>query len=77
MRKNLKLLRVSHDLTQGEMAALIGVTRTTYCNIENGKSKGSITFWLSLKKEFPEINIDEMEERKAREKQAKGNSKQN
>ena len=60
MRVNLKLLRVKYNLTQAEMAALIGVTRTTYCNIENGKSKGSMTFWLAVKREFPEIDIEEV-----------------
>lgn len=60
MRKKLKLLRVEKGLTQEEIAFLLGVTRTTYCNIENGKSKGSMTFWLGLKRAFPEIDIDEM-----------------
>ena len=64
MRKNLKLLRIENDLTQAEMAARLGVTRTTYCNIENGKSKGSITFWLCVKRVFPEIDIEELIKRK-------------
>lgn len=61
MRKNLKMLRTDNDLTQEQMAKRLGVTRTTYNNIENGKSKGSITFWLRVKEEFPEIDIVEME----------------
>ena len=60
MRTNLKLLRVKYGLTQEEMAKRIGVTRTTYCNIENGKSEGGMFFWLGLKKAFPEIDIHEM-----------------
>lgn len=59
-RKNLKLFRVEKDYTQAEMAALLGVTRTTYCNIEKGKSKGAIEFWLKMKTVFPEIEIDEL-----------------
>jgi DNA-binding XRE family transcriptional regulator len=68
MRKNLKMLRVENDFTQGEMAMRLGVSRTTYCNIENGKSKGSITFWLGVKRAFPEIEIDEMTKLKERAK---------
>ncbi len=68
MRKNLKLLRVENDLTQADMATRLGVTRTTYCNIENGKSKGSMTFWLAVKRAFPEIDIDEMAKVKGAEK---------
>lgn len=60
MRKNLKMLRVENDFTQEQMAIRLGVTRTTYCNIENGKSKGSMTFWLAVKRAFPEIEIDEI-----------------
>lgn len=66
MRKNLKLLRVENDLTQDEMAKRLSVSRTTYCNIENGKSRGSITFWLGVKMAFPEIEIDEMTKVKER-----------
>lgn len=66
LRKELKKLRVEYDLTQEQMAAQIGVTRTTYCNIENAKSNGSTDFWLALKREFPKIDIEVMAEVKAR-----------
>lgn len=62
MRKNLQMLRIENDLTQEQMATRLGVTRTTYCNIENGKSKGAITFWLAVKREFPEVDIEVMAE---------------
>lgn len=60
MRKNLKLLRVEHDLTQEEMAARLGVTRTTYCNVENGKSDGSSFFWLNVQREFPGNDLNKL-----------------
>lgn len=66
MRKNLQMLRVENDLTQEQMAKRLGVTRTTYCNIENAKSKGTMTFWLAVKREFPDIDIDEMAKVKER-----------
>ena len=58
MRKNLQLLRIENDLTQEQMAERLGVTRTTYCNIENGKSGGRSEFWLTLKSEVPQIDMD-------------------
>lgn len=67
MRKKLKMLRIEHDLTQGEMAKRLGVSRTTYCYIEKGKSNGTMSFWLGLKREFPEIDIDEMAKKEGEE----------
>lgn len=61
MRKNLKLFRVEKDLTQTELATLTGVSVTTYWNIESGKSRGSMRFWMTLKNVYPEIDIAEME----------------
>lgn len=63
MRKNLKRLRFEHDLTQEEMAEKLNVSRVTYCKIENGKSKGTTTFWLNVEKEFPETNFSEITKR--------------
>ena len=77
MRKNLQMLRISHDLTQEQMAERIGVSRTTYCKVENGKSKGSMSFWLAVKKEFPEVAIEEVakvKERASNEEQAENHS---
>ena len=64
MRKNLKMLRIEKELTQAQMADRLGVTRTTYCHIENGKSEGTMRFWVKLKSEFPEADIDTMIARK-------------
>ncbi len=60
MRKNLKILRIQNDLTQDGMADRLGVSRTGYINVELGKSKGSIDFWLKVKKEFPDADIEEL-----------------
>lgn len=56
----LKMLRAKYDLTQDEIAKRLGVVRSTYHNVENGKSKGSMLFWLRVKTEFPEINIEDV-----------------
>ena len=60
MRKVLKMLRAKYDYTQREMAMRLGVSRTTYCNIENGRSKGTMTFWLGVIIAFPESENDVM-----------------
>lgn len=65
MLTNLKILRVKYDLTQEEMAAKCGVTRTAYNLIERGKSKGSGRFWLAVQKQFPNENINELSEARA------------
>ena len=52
MRIELKLLRVKYNLTQGEMSALLGVSRATYSLIESGRVRGSIEFWNSVQREF-------------------------
>ena len=66
MRINLKLLRVSNGFTQAEMAMRLGVSRTTYSKIESGKSKGAMTFWLAVKRAFPETEIEVLSELKER-----------
>ena len=65
MLTNLKILRVKHDLTQEEMAAKCGVTRSAYTRIENGKSKGSGRFWLSVQKQFPNEDLNELSKARA------------
>ena len=77
--KELKRLRFEYDLTQDQMAERTGVSRMQYNKIENGKSKGSMRFWLKLEEEFPNENIGEMYKRifKGRdgnEKQAENHS---
>ncbi len=61
MRKFLKVLRAKYDYTQAEMGTRLGVTRTTYCNIEKGKSNGSLSFWLGVIRAFPEVETEVMQ----------------
>ena len=53
--KELIKLRVDHDLTQTVLAEKCGVSVGTYNLIENGKRRGSKTFWQTLQKIF---NLD-------------------
>lgn len=55
MRTELKVLRVRNGLTQPQMAEKLGVSKSTYNFIENGKRRGSQEFWLKLQSEF---NLD-------------------
>ena len=55
MRHELKVFRVTQNLTQQQMAEKTGVSVSTYNLIENGARRGSQTFWLTLQKEF---NLD-------------------
>lgn len=59
MRRNLKVLRVKHGLSQEEMAKRCGVGRDTYAKIEQGKRDGKQVFWYTLQDEFS-VNDSEM-----------------
>jgi DNA-binding XRE family transcriptional regulator len=48
LASNLEILRVGAKLTQEATAKAIGITRQTYCQIENGNSKMSWSIYLSL-----------------------------
>ena len=52
MRTELKILRIKHHLTQAQIAEKVGVSYATYNLIEQGKRKGSTTFWDKLQKQF-------------------------
>ena len=51
-RRNLKVFRIMQGLTQEEMADKLGVTRTFYSNVENGKNSTSYKFLKKLQKVF-------------------------
>jgi DNA-binding XRE family transcriptional regulator len=53
--KGLIKLRVDHDLTQIDMAAICGVSKSTYNFIENGKRRGSKKVWQTIQTYF---NLD-------------------
>ena len=44
----LKTLRVKAHITQDELAKVIGLSRQTYCQIENGNKRMSWNGYLSL-----------------------------
>lgn len=53
MRANLKNLRViKNNLTQSEIAALIGVSRATYSFVERGERSGTNEFWAKIQQIF-------------------------
>lgn len=52
VRLNLKLFRIAKQMTQGDMAEKLGVSRGMYCNIEKGIRDSSQDFWLNLQKTF-------------------------
>lgn len=51
-RTELIVFRTRQKLTQDEMAALIGVTRSRYAMIEKGTRNGQQSFWNALQKAF-------------------------
>ncbi len=79
MRTALKQFRIGLYLKQSEMAERIGVCRTTYGFVEQGKRSGTAEFWANLQKAFnvPDeqmyllMKIDEMGKGKCEETNAK------
>lgn len=51
-RRNLKVLRAQHGLTSEAIAAKIGVSRSTYSEIENAKRSCSERFMAQLQAAF-------------------------
>lgn len=51
-RRKLKLLRLTAELNQAEMAERCGVSKSTYCMIEKGSYRGSIDFWKKVQQVF-------------------------
>ena len=51
-RRNLKVLRVKHGLSQQKMAAKIGVSRSIYSEVEKGKRNCSPAFLEKLQAAF-------------------------
>lgn len=52
MRHELKVFRVEQNLDQNELAAMTGVSISTYNRIEKGKTRGSQEFWQRLQEVF-------------------------
>lgn len=51
-RRNLKVLRAKHGLTQREMAERIGCARSIYGEVENGTRNCSVDFLAKLQRAF-------------------------
>lgn len=49
MRKKLRKVRISKQLTQKEIATLIGIQRATYTNIELGNKNPSLKVAIKIK----------------------------
>lgn len=64
MRTKLKIFRVSHKLTQQQMAEKLGYKRAYYGHVENGFADGSEHFWKQLKSTFglPDVIIEGLKE---------------
>lgn len=52
MRKELRVLRAKHDLTQKDLAQKLGVGKSAYCRKENGENAFSLEEVAKLKKIF-------------------------
>lgn len=66
-RRNLKVLRARHGLKIGEMAEKIGVSRSTYADIESGKRGCSQSFLKKLQSAFDIPDADMWELTKTHE----------
>lgn len=64
-RKNLKIFRIRHDLTQSDMAQRIGCSRDAYSAIETGARNPSYEFIENLQAAFdiPNAEVWELLER--------------
>lgn len=49
IRANLRIYRTSKLMTQEQFAAVMGVNRQLYGNVEVGKRQGSTAFWEALR----------------------------
>lgn len=61
MRSNLKEFRSLIGLTQTEMAELVGLTKSTWCNIEKGRNTGTVDMWLDIATKF-KLSIEELKQ---------------
>lgn len=54
----LRVLRARYNLTQEQTADILGVSRATYVNVENGKQRGSVELWQKIQKAFDLSDAD-------------------
>ena len=46
--EKMKILRITHNMTQSDVAEKIGISLSLYNLIENGKRVGSIETWKKI-----------------------------
>ncbi len=56
---NLKTIRTAKNITQSELAELIGVDKSFVSNIENGKNNPTLSTIASLAKAL-KVSVDEL-----------------
>jgi len=52
MRQNLEQFRKQSNLTQAQIANILGISERQYRRIENKESLGTIEFWLKISAYF-------------------------
>jgi len=50
--RSLKIFRARYGLTQADMAEKMGWSRQYYAKTENGRSLGSVSFWIKMQNAF-------------------------
>ena len=50
--EKMKILRITHNMTQSDVAEKIGISLSLYNLIENSKRVGSIETWKKIQKLF-------------------------
>ena len=59
MKNKIKVFRAMHDLTQEDLAKIVGVTRQTILAIEKGKYVPSLDLAFRIARHF-KVNIEEV-----------------
>ena len=59
MKNKIKVFRAMHDLTQDDLAQIVGVTRQTILAIEKGKYVPSLDLAFKIARHF-KVNIEEV-----------------
>ena len=59
MKNKIKVFRAMHDLTQEDLAKIVGVTRQTILAIEKGKYVPSLDLAFRIARHFG-VNIEEI-----------------
>jgi putative transcriptional regulator len=59
MKNRIKVFRAIHDLTQEDLAQVVGVTRQTILAIEKGKYVPSLDLAFRISRHF-KVNIEEV-----------------